>query len=209
MKMIWRYIKYPISVFIVATILSGCFQSEYTKLVKSELAKGVRQDSILFGIKLGNTRDDFFGKCFDLNKQKLVTQGPRGLCVEYIFSDSIHHPKSTQIKLLFCPSFDQNNVMSNMDLEFSYTGWAPWNKQLQADSLKGKVMALMMDWYKGNEFVTANVENSEVPVKLDGNRRLMVFVKDAQSVVVRVQDILHPKFKHSINSGEGNVSSKK
>lgn len=206
--MIWRYIKYSTSILLTVIILSGCFQSDYTKLVKSELAKGIRQDSILLGIKLGNTRDDFFGKCFDLNKQKLVTQGPRGLCVEYVFSDSILHQKSTQIKLLFCPSFDQTNVMSNMDLEFSYTGWAPWNKQLQADSLKGKVMALMMDWYKGNEFVIAKVEDSEVPVKLDGNRRLMVFIKDAQSVVVRVQDILHPKFKHSINSGEETVSSK-
>ncbi|MEX1238606.1 MAG: hypothetical protein WEB30_02785 [Cyclobacteriaceae bacterium] len=99
--------------------------------------------------------------------------------------------------MLFYPSFDKDDVISQMTFEFSYTGWAPWNKAAHADSLKEKTMQLLMLWYKGNEFVTAEVNSTRIPVKVDGNRRLLVYLKDAQSVVVRAQDILHPDFKHS------------
>ena len=196
-----KSIRYPISLLLISTILSGCFESDYTKLVKSELAKGVRKDSVLLGIRLGNTRNEFNGKCFDLNKQQLVTQG-EGFSVQYLFTDSIVHQQPTPMKLLFVPAFDSKDVISNIDLKFSYTGWSPWNQQLQADSLKSKVMALIMRWYGGNQFITADVDDHPVTVKLDGNRRILVLIFDEQSVVARVQDILHPKFIHSITPGQ-------
>jgi hypothetical protein len=202
MMMSWKFIKYPASLFLIAIFFSGCFQSDYTKLVKSELAKGIRKDSILLGIKFGDTRQDFFGRCFDLNKQHLVTQGPSGLKVQYLFTDSLVSKEPNQIRLLFSPFFDTQEMIAEMDLEFSYTAWAPWNKHLQSDSLKVKVMELLMNWYDGNEFITAKVDGGEIPVKLDGNRRILVHIKDTQSVTVRVQDILHPKFKHSGTASE-------
>ena len=191
--------KYAINFILLAILLVGCTQSDYTKLVKAELAKGVRQDSILLGIKFGDTRNEFFGKCFDLNRQMLVSQGPSNSSVQYNFTDSLFHDEPTPIRLLFFPSFDEKDKLSNMDFEFSYSGWAPWNTKLQSDSLVVKVRKLLMDWYKGNEFVIAHVDNEEIPVKVDGNRRLSIIIKDSQSVIVRVQDILHPKFMHSIS----------
>jgi hypothetical protein len=197
MMMIWRFIKYPASLFLIAILFSGCFQSDYTKLVKSELAKGIRKDSILLGINFGDTRQDFFGRCFDLNSQHLVTQGPSGLKVQYLFSDSLISKQPNNVRLLFSPFFDTKEKIAEMDLEFAYLGWAPWNRHLQSDSLKVKVMKLLMNWYRGNEFITAKVDGGEIPVKLDGNRRILIHIKDTESVTVRVQDILHPKFKHS------------
>ncbi len=184
-------------VVLAAFFLLGCVQSDYTKLVKAELAKGIRNDSILLGIKLGDTRQDFFGRCFDLNKQRLVTQGPSGLKVQYLLSDSLVSTTPNKMRLLFSPFFDTEEKIAEMDMEFSYLGWAPWNKHLQADSLKGKVMDLILLWYKGNDFIQATVGEEEIPVKLDGNRRILVVIKDTQTVVVRVQDILHPKFVHT------------
>lgn len=197
MTVTWKYLKYAISFVCLATLTSGCLQSDYTKMVKAELSKGTREDSLVFGIKFGDTRNDFYGKCFDLNREKLVTQGPGNTSVQYIFEDSLLHDEPTQIRMLFYPSFDKDDVISQMTFEFSYTGWAPWNKAAHADSLKEKTMQLLMLWYKGNEFVTAEVNSTRIPVKVDGNRRLLVYLKDAQSVVVRAQDILHPDFKHS------------
>ena len=197
--MILRYILYPISLFAFATLCSGCFQSDYTRLVKSELAKDVRQDSLLLGIKFGDSRNDFYGKCFDLNKKELVSQGPGNTSVQFLFKDSLVHSKPTQLRLLFYPKFDKQEVIEEMGMELSYLGWAPWNKALQSDSLKVKTMELLMLWYKGNEFVTAHVNDAQIPVKLDGNRRILVYEKDAQTVVVKIQDILHPSFKHSID----------
>lgn len=195
----WKFLKYSISYLSICVTLSGCFQSEYTRLVKAELAKGVRNDSLLFGIRFGDTRNEFYGKCFDLNKQQLVTAGA-GNNVEYVFSDSLFHRNPTNISLLFYPSFDQNDKITNMKMQFSYGAWAPWNRAMQSDSLLGKTQKILMNWYGGNNFILADVGGKQMPVKLDGNRRILVYTWDMKSVSVEVQDILNPVFKHASRS---------
>lgn len=175
----------------------SCYQSDYTKLVKSELAKGIRKDSILLGMHFGDTRNEFYGKCFDLNKQRVLMQGDGG-SVQYLFTDSIGSATPAEVKLLFVPSFDNDDKLTNMDFRFSATAWAPWNQSLQSDSVEYRIEKILMHWYGGNAFIKAKVEGKQVPVKLDGNRRIMIFLYDTREVVVRVQDILHPKFRHSI-----------
>jgi hypothetical protein len=200
MMMNWKSMNIYASLCAIAILtLGSCTKSDYTKMVLSELEKGERKDSLLLGIKFGDSREQFFGRCFDLNKMKLVTQGPSNNAVQYIFMDSLVHEKPEQIRLLFFPGFDDKNIISHIDYEFSYSAWAPWNKQYQADRLKIKVMELLKHWYKGNDFVDAEVKGEKIPVKVDGNRRILVFEKDRQTVLVRIQDILHPNFKHSID----------
>lgn len=198
----WRSIKYFPAIVICSTACLGCFQSDYTRLVKSELSKGERKDSVLLGISLGETRNVFYGKCFDLNKLKLITPGDGGTFVKYMFTDSLFHDKPTEVRLLFYPTFDQKDVIAEVKMDFSYLGWAPWNRQLQSDSLQEKVIKILMHWYGGNDFVKAHVDGAEMPVKVDGNRRMIVGVKDSQSVEVKVQDLLHPYFMHSITQKE-------
>src|SRR5687768_8716741 len=199
MMMNLKYIRSFASGVIIFALLTGCFQSDYTKMVKSELGKGVRNDSLLLTIRFGDTRNDFYGKCFDLNRKHLVTQGPANTSVQYLFYDSVVHKNPTQLRLLFFPEYDEKESIAEMNMELSYPGWAPWNRALQSDSLKDKAKQLLMHWYGGNEFVTADVNEAPMDVKVDGNRRVLLYVKDAQTVSVKLQDILHPKFKHSIN----------
>lgn len=193
-----RFLKCLSSATLLWFCLSGCVQSDYTRLVKSELAKGIRRDSLLLGVKFGNSKDEFFGKCFDLNRQHLVTEGPGNASVQYLFTDSLFHEQPTQIRLLFMPKYDQSDKINEMNLEFAYVAWAPWNKQYQSDILTEKVKKILLNWYKGNEFVTAEIGDEEIPVKLDGNRRILVFVQSEQHVLVKIQDILHPTFKHKL-----------
>jgi hypothetical protein len=197
-----RYVKWSISFLFLATLITSCIQSDYTKLVKSELEKGIRKDSLLLGINLGDSRDDFYGKCFDLNHDSLVTQGPSGATVQYLFKDELVHDTLTNMRLLFIPVFDDQDKIIEMNLEFSYPAWAPWNENYHSDKLKSRVLELLMMWYKGNEFVTATINKTDIPVKVDGNRRMLVYIKDAQNVVVKIQDIMHPKFEHSITADE-------
>jgi hypothetical protein len=198
----WRSIKYFPAIVLCSAVCIGCFQSDYTTLVKSELAKNVRRDSVLLGISLGETRNVFYGKCFDLNKLKLITPGHGNSSVMYLFTDSVFHEKPTELRLLFYPTFDKQDIIAEVKMEFSYPGWAPWNRSLQSDSLRQKVEKLLMHWYKGNDFVDAHINERTVPVKVDGNRRITVNVEDAQTVQVRVQDLLHPYFMHSITRNE-------
>lgn len=193
-----KYSKWTGALVMGALLVTACNQSDYTRMVKKELDKGVRQDSILFGISFGNTRDEFYGRCFDLNRQQLVTQGPDNTSVQYIFTDSLVHKEPVPLRMLFYPRFDSVDRISDMYVEFSYLAWAPWNRELQSDSLENKVIELLQKWYGGNKFITATVSDQSVPVKVDGNRRILVSIKDTQTVRVNLQDILHPKFKHSI-----------
>lgn len=193
-----KYLSFVIRLGCLILFLSACTQSDYTKLVKRELGKGVRMDSVIFGINLGDTRDEFYGKCFDLNKKHLVTQGPKGATVQYLFTDSLIHKDPASLRLLFIPAFDEKDIIKEVNLEFSYMAWAPWNAELQSEKLIEKVKEIVMMWYKGNPFVMIKLNDQELPVKVDGNRRLIVYIKDEQNVVVKVHDILHPAYKHSI-----------
>ena len=195
-----KSIKYLISSIFLVFILGGCIQSDYTKLVKRELGKGVRVDSVVFGIGFGDTRNEYYGKCFDLNRQHLVTAGPDGASVQYLFEDTTVHDSITSVRLLFKPEFDNKDKIIAIDLVFSYPSWAPWNAKYQSDKLREKVLLLLMKWYKGNDFITAKIEGQDLPVKVDGNRRMIVFVRDERNVVVRVHDLLNEKYRHSITS---------
>jgi hypothetical protein len=180
---------------VLIFVLNGCNQSEYTKLVNRELAKGMRYDSVLLGIKFGDKRKDFQEKCFDLNRKKMVMEAA-SYWVRYIYDDSTMR-KPAKMNLLFYPTFDDGQALAGIDMKFSYEGWSPWNKNLQSDQLQETVKRLLVKWYGGNEFVTAHVNGKSIPVKLDGNRRIIIYDSPPQHVIVRIQDILHPMFSHN------------
>ena len=83
-----RFLKLPVSLLVLIILVSGCFESEYTRLVKAEMKKGVRYDSLLMGLKFGDTRNHFQGVCFDLNKAKQISAGASGT-IQYIIKDSL------------------------------------------------------------------------------------------------------------------------
>ncbi len=192
-----RFLKLPVSLLVLIILVSGCFESEYTRLVKAEMKKGVRYDSLLMGLKFGDTRNHFQGICFDLNKARKISAGVSGT-IQYMIKDSTTHLGHPDIRLLFVPGFDKQDKIVNMDLKFTYIGWAPWNKSLQADSLAEVVQKIIMKWYGGNEFITAKLNGEKIPVKIDGNRRMSLFIQEPSDVIVKQHDIFHSRYKHSI-----------
>jgi hypothetical protein len=193
----WKYSGW-IKLVILSAVMFGCKESDYTRMVKSELSKDARQDSVLLGIKLGDSRNVFYGRCFELNKQQVVTQG-MGVSVQYMFVDSTVHTTPTPIKLLFYPEFDTvRNAIEGMNMEFSYPGWGTGEAKFRSDSLKVKLMQILSAWYGGNEFIKAHINDQDIPVKVDGNRRIMVYIEDPQHVLVRVHDLLSPKYRHDV-----------
>jgi hypothetical protein len=192
----WRFLKLWSSYILILLSITACTRSEYTRMVTAELASGIRQDSILLGLSLGDSRNEFYGTCFDLNKQQIIHQGPVSASVQYNFIDSLVHDIPTPIRLLFYPGFDEEEIITDMEMEFSYAGWSPWNTDMQSDRLKEKILVLLELWYKGNRFVKAEIKNVDMDVKVDGNRRILVFIIDEQNVGVKIQDILHPRYKH-------------
>ena len=72
-----------IGLFFTVLILQSCKKSEYAALVSRELDKNIVNDSLLFGLKLGDTKQQFFDICWQLNKDKVIRQGPKNDFVMY------------------------------------------------------------------------------------------------------------------------------
>ena len=170
----------------------SCKKSEYAELVKSEMAKNIVNDSLIFGMKFGDTKQDFFDQCWKLNNQKLVTHGPNNNFVQYDLplkeGDSSIYAKT----MLFYGVFDDEKIMRGMDMQFSYVAWSLWNESLKANKLVPVVMDSLLAWFPGNDFISVVPEKSdkEIFVKVDGNRRIIIEpLKNDKDVDVRIDDL--------------------
>ena len=72
-----------IAALISFSACSGLGSGEYDRLVKKELAKGTRSDSLFMGIYLGMPSQAFYAHCWDLNKKRVFTNGRHHTSVLY------------------------------------------------------------------------------------------------------------------------------
>ncbi|MCI4641952.1 MAG: hypothetical protein MRY51_03775 [Flavobacteriaceae bacterium] len=174
--------------------LQSC-QSTYDKTVKNEMAHGERYDILKFDLSFGDTKKEFFAKCWELNKKGLITQGPKNQYVAY----ALKNDSTQNITHLFYGIFDDNQKMVGLDMEFAYDGWSPWTPELQSDQLMFVAMDTLKSWYPGNDFfkVTNKKLNKDTYVKIDGNRQIIVQTATDKDVKVTLEDLRHkfPKLK--------------
>ena len=184
--------KYCIYLFATAVIISVCSCSspgrdKYASLVKKELAKGTRVDSLFLGISFGMTSKVFYGYCWELNKKGVITDGANNTMVLYKMDSQLKYPASMN----FYPDFYEDKVY-HMRVTFQYNTWAPWNKTQFADTLLPDVLRLYKQWYPGgNEFIemTDKVKGT-IYVKVDGNRRIILGRYDDMIVKADYTDLL-------------------
>ena len=179
-------------VLAVLPMSIACNQSEYEQVVARELSSGVEHKKMIFDMEIGSTKKDFYGKCWQLNKDKLVAQGPSNQYVRHVLDSvsPIYNP-SSKMEMLFFGLFDEEDVMRGMRFRFSYTAWAPWNKKLQPEELQKEIKQMMMMLFPGNDFfdLEKKVNDSPIAVKVDGNRLITVFVFDNRFVQAYIEDL--------------------
>ena len=66
---------------------------------------------------------DFYDRCWELNKKQIVKEGPSNSSVLYMIKEGMKY----DVEMLFYPKFHANKVYK-MLTNFSYVGWAPWNR---------------------------------------------------------------------------------
>lgn len=165
-----------IILLLISTIFFYSCQSEYTKLVKRELNSGVKKDSLLFELKFGDSKKDFFDRCMELNKKGLLTQGPTNNYAQYNLKETKTTSQTSDIILLFYATTNENYIINGMDMKFYYSAWAPWNENLKAKQLLPRVKDTILNWFPGNKFIDIALKNnSQISVKVDGNRQIKVF----------------------------------
>ena len=184
-------------VFLTGMALSACSPgAQYERRLKHELASGIRHDSLFMGIYLGMTDKDFYTHCWKLNREEVIKQGNSNLSVEYEVQEELKYPATMN----FYPAFDQGKIVE-MTVRFIYNGWAPWNKELSAESLSQDVLS----WYQqeyGSGFITVtHPRRGTAYTKIDGNRRITIYTKDDIHVWTIFTDMLADSTLRNSDSG--------
>ena len=179
---------------LVLTPFLACeIESEYSKLLKKELKSGKAFNDLVLGLKIGQTKDDFYEICADLNKKKLITSGARNLYPEYILypKDSVENGK--KIRMSFMGIFDNDRIMKGMDIRFNYYSWIAWREEYNSDNLINEIKDTLQLWYPGNNFIEIDLKldskNNLAYVKIDGNRQITMYKIDGRDVAVIIEDV--------------------
>ena len=190
-----RFNKFNIITLVFSIALLISCQSDYTKLVKKELASGIKHDTVLFDLSFGNTRKEFYQICWDLNKNGIATHGENNNYVKTILGLKDTLDKVKKIKLMFYARFSKKNIIKGLDMKFTYTAWAPWNKELTAEKLLPSVKDTLLKWYPGNPFLKMK---QDILVKVDGNRQIQLKIASDREVSVLIEDLSY-KYKKMVD----------
>ncbi len=185
-----KMINNLIIILFISTIFYSCETSPYLILEKEELSSGLRYDSLFLGVKFGMSSEEFYSHCWELNKQELIRQGPSNSSVKYLLPTKSN---GQNIEMLFYPIFN-NDTVFEVNTVFSYTAWAPWNKDLFSDLLIKEIKILLSGWYKSDFIEIKNPENEKyLYVTVNGNRRITLTIIDDRKVRAKFTDLLIEK----------------
>jgi hypothetical protein len=182
-------------------IFSGCSpRAKYNRLLKQELASGIRYDSLFMGLYLGMPEKEFYTRCWALNQQGLIRQGSRNTTVEYQIKNELKYPGIMD----FYPEFIQGKIYE-MPVRFSYNGWAPWNNKLSSDSLQINVLNWFRKMYGDGFMEVKHPKRGIAFIKINGNRRITIFKENDLYVWAVYTDMLVKKEVNDTTSKIGNI----
>jgi hypothetical protein len=195
-----NWIKWMVLLVMAAMLAGGCTpKKRYERRLKHELASGVRYDSLFMGLSFGMTENEFFDACWELNRDSLVKQAIDNMSVEYETKDELKYPATMN----FYPVFGEGKIVQ-MPVRFIYNGWAPWNKDESATNLALDVKR----WYEeiyGKGFITvAHPFKGEAYTKIDGNRRITIYIESDQYVWGIFTDMSYEAKKDSLQGEKRN-----
>jgi hypothetical protein len=167
------------------SLIVAC-KSDYDKMVEQEKARGGREDMIFMGICFQMTKDSFFSKCLELNRQGLISSGPSNMTAQHKVEG-----ENPPINFNFYPKFKDKKIV-RFDGLFDYEGYALWNKDTHAEALLPRALAIAEKWY-GPGFLDVSKDNKRVFVKVNRNQRVRVFIKDTRYVGMEVKDMTAPE----------------
>lgn len=185
----------PILAFLILSIsIQGCNSPSFNFSDKG-LANA---DSLFLGFYLGMPQKGFYDYCTELNKQQKITQGPGGTTsVEYKIKGSF----GGDVSMRFYPTFIDKKIYE-MPVTYTYESWAPWNKEYSSAALLPKILESYKAIY-GEEFKVVNDRyRGMIYYRMDGKRRINLFIKDEQFVQaiftdMEVEERLKEEFEKS------------
>jgi len=181
-----NWIFLPTAIYLLTVF--GCSQEDkLERTIRRELASGVRNDSLFLGLKFGIELQEFYDHCRELNRQGLVTEGPKNMSVEYLFKDSLDNTIAFNF---YAQRNDDDGPIHQYNTTFYYYAWV-LNRHLQSDYLVEMLSPILMDWYGGNKPFTQIKDGKKHIYKIDGNRMIDMFIFDESTVLAIYSDLSH------------------
>lgn len=179
------------SVLIGVIFFSSCVHKKnYEEVVRDELSRGVRYDSIVYGIRLGMTYDEFYSYCFDKNIEGVFKPNTSGTGVTTILEEGFNSP----VVLEFYPQVNQNNeIITIYNATLKYKEFSYYNKNHSIKNLLNETIRAFEKGYEGSEFFTIPHENKLLKynyIKMDGNRKITVKPTfEGDQLIIKFEDL--------------------
>lgn len=182
MKVVISYRIYWL--FIIAILLLSCKESiegRYKKYEKSELAKGVRKDSLFMGLYFQMTKEDFRTYCFDMNLEGKFKQGGNK---SSIWVESKLESTTYPAAINFYPNFKDDKI-SELNASIYYKNAVYKDGIFELDSLMLDVLGLMKKWYGKEVFKIKSpfFYKEDVYVMVDGNKRITIYPDSSEQMI--------------------------
>lgn len=175
---------------LVVLILVAC-KSEYDQLVNSEMEKEGRYEDLLFDFEFDQTRQKFYDQCWQMNKDSIISQGPKNQYAMHIIENGTLEDQKEKIEMLFYGIFDEEKIMHGMDIRYSYPSWSAWSEEFHSINLIPVLKKYYLQKFPGNDFITIPLKSVDANsyVKVDKNRQILIYPLDTKDVVVKIEDL--------------------
>lgn len=189
-KKITRFVWYSCLFWVLACMLFiGCSKSyEYNEILEEEMARGIRYDSLFYGLHFNMTSQQFFEHCFEMNQQGIFFQNNMNSEVQIMFNDEFKYP----VVFNFFPNLEKS-LIQELRGHFFYKNWNGYDKNYSAQSLQLELVTAMEKWYGGRPFIKVSHPQKYIGdayVKIDGNRRITLYNNvDSRKVEVWYTDL--------------------
>jgi len=173
--------KYLIIIVMFFSLIACDQRTDYERLIESGKNSDVRNDSLFLGYELGMEQQEFLDRSWELNQKGLLTGGAQ---IEYQFTEL-----SNNARMVFYPHFN-NGKIHVMPVEISFHSWAIWNRDLYSEHLIDQLLEYYETVYgPGFQLVDHPTLNRKVWMKVDGNRKIVVYPKDDMITRVEFTDL--------------------
>ena len=159
-----------LAIVLLTCILVSCTpKTEYQKMRKEQLSSGERQDSIFLGVYFGMPSQDFYTQSWELNKKGLIREGMSNTTVYYDL-EGLPYPAALE----YYPVFKDEKVQAVTGHVY-YKAWAPWNRDMWADTLIEDIRNFFEGWYGKGFIPVISPGRGKAFAKIDGNRQILLY----------------------------------
>lgn len=182
--------KWGLLVMLLVFLLISCRQEVTLEDMQSkELARGVRYDSLIYGVHFGMSMEDFANHCAQMNRKKLFMPNTQGNAVRIRFTEGYQEP----VQFEFFPDQNPTRTLVRLTGALRYESFSYYDKKYAIKNLLKEAIGFFEDGYGGNEFIALPHENVLLEhkfVKIDGNRKIILSPTfDGQVLEVVFEDI--------------------